>query len=352
MTEAQGMIERGHRVEIWAAPGSNILVAAERRGIPHRALSIAHKGPRGLRAMRRALVSTRPDIVNTHSSTDAWLAALACLTLRDPPPMVRTRHISAPVPDNFPTHWLYARATRHIVTTGERLRETLIRDNGYRPDRITSIPTGVDAARFRPDDKYEARRALGLEPSLRYVGIVATLRSWKGHLYLVDAVARLAARDANLRLLIVGDGPMREPITERVAQLGLATKTVFAGRQEAVERWLQALDVFCLPSYANEGVPQALVQAMLTGLPVVTTPVGSITEAVTDGVSGLVVAAKDVDALAGALRRVLEDAALAARLGAAAREVALDRFGLPTMIAAMERVFCNLLDGSHAEARA
>lgn len=352
MTEAQGMIERGHRVEIWAAPGSNILVAAERRGIPHRALPIAHKGLRGLRAMRRALVSTRPNVVNTHSSTDAWLAALACLTLRDPPPIVRTRHISAPVPDNLPTHWLYARATRHIVTTGERLRETLIRDNGYRPDHITSIPTGVDAVRFRPDDKYEARRALGLEPSLRYVGIVATLRSWKGHLYLVDAVARLAARDADLRLLIVGDGPMREPITERVAQSGLATKTVFAGRQEAVERWLQALDVFCLPSYANEGVPQALVQAMLTGLPVVTTPVGSIAEAVTDGVSGLVVAAKDVDALAGALRRVLEDAALAARLGAAAREVALDRFGLPTMISAMERVFCNLLDGSHAEALA
>jgi glycosyltransferase involved in cell wall biosynthesis len=226
----------------------------------------------------------------------------------------------------------------------------LIRDKGYRADHITSIPTGVDAARFRPDDRHEARRALSLEPSLRYVGIVATLRSWKGHLYLVDAFAQLAARDEDLRLLIVGDGPMREPITERVAQLGLATKTVFAGRQEAVEQWLQAMDVFCLPSYANEGVPQALVQAMLTGLPVVTTPVGSIAEAVTDGVSGLVVSAKDVDALAGALRRVLEDAALAARLGAAAREVALDRFGLTTMITAMERVFFELLDRSHAEA--
>lgn len=346
------MIERGHRVEIWAAPDSNILVAAKQRAIPHEALPIARKGLRGLRAIRHALVSVHPDVVNTHSSTDAWLVALACLTLRDPPPVVRTRHISAPVPDNWPTHWLYARATSRIVTTGERLRQTLIRDNGYRADRIVSIPTGVDAARFRPDDKHAARLALGLEPACRYVGIVATLRSWKGHLYLVEAMARLAARDRDLRLLIVGDGPMREPIAERVTQLGLETKTVLAGRQQSVERWLQAMDVFCLPSYANEGVPQALIQAMLTGLPVVTTPVGSITEAVTDGITGLIVAAQDVDALTGALRRVLDDPALAARLGANAREAALSRFGLAQMIADMERVFYRLLDSRRAEALA
>ena len=143
LTEAEGMINRGHRVEIWAVPGSNILEQAVQRVIPHCALPIERKGLRGIIAVRRALASTRPDIVNTHSSTDAWLAALACFTLRAPPPMVRTRHISAPVPDNFPTHWLYAHATRHIVTTGERLRQTLIQDNGYRVDRITSVPTGV-----------------------------------------------------------------------------------------------------------------------------------------------------------------------------------------------------------------
>lgn len=350
LTEAQGMIERGHRVEIWAAPGSDILVAAGRRSIPHKNLPIARKGLRGLRAIRRALVSVHPDIVNTHSSTDAWLVALASLTLRDAPPMVRTRHISAPVPDNLPTRWLYARATSKIVTTGEHLRQALITENGYRADHIISIPTGIDATRFRPDDKSQARCALGLEPTCRYVGIVATLRSWKGHLYLLEAFAQLAVHDQDLRLLIVGDGPMRDPIAERVAQRGLAAKTVFAGRQESVERWLQAMDVFCLPSYANEGVPQALVQAMLTGLPVVTTAVGSITEAVTDGITGLIVPAKDAEALSDALKRVLDDPALAARLGAAARELASNRFGLTKMITDMERVFYKLHDGSRTEA--
>ena len=236
LEEAQGMIARGHTVEIWAVAGSGILAEAAKRALPHRALSIGRKNLGGILAMRRALASVRPDIINTHSSTDAWLVALARLTLGERPPVVRTRHISAPVPDNLPTRWLYVRATRHIVTTGERLREALVLENRFHEGRITSVPTGVDALRFRPGSKTEARRMLGLEPTARYVGIVATLRSWKGHLYLVEAFARLAAGDATVRLLVVGDGPMRSSIEGKVAELKLAAKVMLAGRQDAVER--------------------------------------------------------------------------------------------------------------------
>ena len=339
LTEAQGLIGRGHEVEIWAAPDSNILPEAARRSIPSRTLPIGRKGLRGLFAMRRALATVRPDIVNTHSSTDTWLVALARLTLRDPPPMVRTRHISSPIPKNFPTRWLYTRATRHIVTAGERLRETLIRENRFPSVHMTSVPTGIDTAQFRPGDRREARQQLGLEPDARYIGIIATLRSWKGHLYLLDAFARLAAGDDVLRLLIVGDGPMDTVIGKRIAELGLGRKIRLTGRQDDVSRWMQALDVFCLPSYANEGVPQAVLQAMLTGLPVVTTPVGSITEAVTHEVTGLLVPPRDDAALADAIRRLLTDAGLAKRLGDAARKQAIARFGLDTMLDGMEKVF-------------
>jgi glycosyltransferase involved in cell wall biosynthesis len=345
LEEAQGMIARGHAVEIWAVAGSGILVEAARRALPHRALSIGRKNLWGILAMRRALASVRPDVVNTHSSTDAWLVALARLTLGEAPPMVRTRHISAPVPDNLPTRWLYNHATRHIVTTGERLREILVRENRFREDRISSVPTGIDPSRFRPGDKAEARRMLGLEPTARYVGIVATLRSWKGHLYLVEAFARLAAGDATVRLLVVGDGPMRPSIEQKIAELKLAAKVMLAGRQDAVERWLQAMDVFCLPSYANEGVPQAVVQAMLCALPVVTTPVGSIVEAVTDQETALLVTPRDPRGLAAAIRRLLDDAALAERMGRAARAAAEVRFSRDAMIARMEAVFQGVVDG-------
>lgn len=339
LTEAQGLIGRGHQVEIWAAPGSNILPEAARRSIPARVLPIGTRGLRPLLAVREMLKEDQPDIVNTHSSTDTWLVALACLTLRDPPPVVRTRHISAPVSKDFATRWLYLRATRHIVTTGERLRQTLIHDNGFAPQRITSVPTGIDTRRFRPGDKKEARRQLGLQSDSRYLGIVATLRSWKGHLYLIDAVARLAKDFGDLRLAIVGDGPMLPALEQRAKESGVAERVLFAGRQAAVETWLQALDVFCLPSYANEGVPQALLQAMLTGLPIVTTPVGSILEAVTDGETGLIVPPKDVDAMVISLRCLFNDAELAQRFGAAARRFAIDRFGIDNMLDRMEAIF-------------
>lgn len=350
LTEAQGMIARGHRVEIWAPAESNILAAAQRRGIPCRALPIAHRNWPALLSIRRALRGARLDVINTHSSTDSWLVALARLTLHDAPPIVRTRHISARVPNDFATRWLYQHATRHVVTTGERLRETLIRDNRLRAGRVTSVPTAVDAAPFHPGDAQEARRVLGLDAACRYVGIVATLRSWKGHLYLLDAFAQLAKENDALRLLIVGDGPMQPLIEERIAALGLKSKVILTGRQENVEGWFRALDVFCLPSYANEGVPQAIVQAMLTALPIVTTPVGSITEAVTDGVTALVVPPQDVPALAAALRCLLADHAHAAKLGTAARTVALERFSPPAMLAAMEAVFRDVVE-RHAKRR-
>ncbi len=337
LTEARGLMARGHALKLLCPPEARIYLEAQRRGVPVEALPIGRKGLRGMLALRRWLKAHPADVLNTHSSTDTWLAALACATLGAAPPIVRTRHISAAVPDNAASRWLYTRATRHIVTTGEKLRSQLVRANGYPASRITSIPTGIDTARFVPGDRAQARRRLGLDESAHYVGILATLRSWKGHHHLIEAFAELAAPD--WRLLIVGDGPRRDFLREALAGSGLGNRVQMVGQQDNAELWLQAFDVFCLPSYANEGVPQAVLQAMLTGLPIVTTPVGSITEAVTDEVTGLIVPPERPHELAAALRRLIGDPVLAARLGAAARAEALRRFGLEAMLDGMERVF-------------
>jgi len=281
--------------------------------------------------------------VNTHSSTDSWLTALACATLRHGPPIVRTRHISAPVPKNATSRWLYSGAVCHVVTAGEALRQQLIVESGVIPERVTSVPTGIDTARFCPGDKRSARHALGLDPNARIVGIVATLRSWKGHLYLLEAFARLDRAEATL--LIIGDGPMRGPIEAKIAELQLASRVRLVGQREKPEDWLRALDIFCLPSYANEGVPQAILQAMLTGLPVVTTPVGAILEAVSDGETALVVPPQDPSALATALMRLVNDPELGARLGVAARSKALAHFSRESMLDKMETVFRHATGG-------
>jgi glycosyltransferase involved in cell wall biosynthesis len=112
-----------------------------------------------------------------------------------------------------------------------------------------------------------------------------------------------------------------------------------AGQRTDPEHWLQAMDVFCLPSYANEGVPQAILQAMLCALPIVTTPVGAILEAVSDGETALVVPPRDPAALGRAIAGLLDDAALATRLGAAARNVACADFSKEAMLDKMEDLF-------------
>lgn len=336
LTEAAGMAARGHDVRLLCPPEARIFAEAGVRGVAVTALPIGRKNARGLLALRRWLATNACHVINTHSSTDSWLAALACASLHGAPPLVRTRHISAPVPDNAATRWLYTRATARIVTTGELLRQTLVRDNGFDAERIVSIPTGVDTTRFEPGERAAARVALGL-PAGPLVGIVATLRSWKGHRYLLEAVALLGRSD--LRLVIVGDGPQRSALEAQTASLGLGAQVTFAGNQDNVLPWLQALDVFVLPSYANEGVPQAIVQAMLCALPVVTTGVGSIGEAVQDGTTGLMVAPQEPKPLAAALARLLDDAALRARLGGAARLAALARFSMESMLDRMEAVF-------------
>ncbi|HKW79401.1 MAG TPA: glycosyltransferase family 4 protein [Casimicrobiaceae bacterium] len=343
LTEAAGMIDRGHKVELACPREARIFAEAPRFAVPVSALPIGRKRPRGVLALRRFLASRRVDAINAHSSTDAWLATLASRSLARQPPLVRTRHISAAVARDPLTRWLYTRATAQIVTTGEAIRAQLIRDLGVLPARVSSIPTGIDPKRFAPADRDSARRALGLPGGVPLAGIVATLRSWKGHRILIDALPLCANRE--LQLVIVGDGPQRETLAAQVAALRLESRVRFAGDRDDIERWLAALDVFVLPSYANEGVPQALLQAMLCRLPCVTTDAGAIGEAAIADQTAVVVAQQDAVALAAGIDRVLGDPALAKRIAETGRERALSRFGLATMLDRMEAVFQRAVDG-------
>jgi glycosyltransferase involved in cell wall biosynthesis len=336
LTEARGVARAGHEVALAAPAHSRIRQEAARFGVESIALPIARKGVAGLFAMRQLLGARPFDVVNTHSSTDSWLAAVAAATRNPAPPLVRSRHISAPVPRNASTRWLYRQAKR-IVTTGERLREQVIAETGAQASRVVSIPTGIDLARFHPGERGAARAATGLPGDAVLVGIVATLRSWKGHRYLIDAVAALE-RPA-VTLVIVGDGPQREALERQAAERGLGERVHFAGNRDDVAPWMQALDVFCLPSYANEGVPQALMQAMACALPVVTTNVGSIGEIVTGGETGVMVPAEDANALREALAALLDDRAQRERLGRAAADTARARFGEALMVERMLAVF-------------
>ena len=219
------------------------------------------------------------------------------------------------------------------MTTGEAIVEQLTADGFLPRERVASVPTGIDTDRFSPGDKRAARRALGLPDDAFIFGIVATLRSWKGHAYLLDAFA--AAGVPNSRLVIVGDGPQETNLKDRIAELNLTNRVTMAGRQSDVVPWLRALDVFVLPSYANEGIPQAVLQAMAVDLPIISCPIGGIPEC-TAGLAGVtLVAPKD----AGELARALAAAPSAQATPGGRRERAVERHSLEGMYKAVGDFF-------------
>ena len=347
LMEAHGLAVRGHRVMLLCPPQARIYEAASRYGVTAAALPIARKHFDGLFALRRWLSSSPEiDVINTHSSTDSWLAALACRTLRNAPVIVRTRHISTPLDDNPATRWLYQRATAHVVTTGEALRRQLYREIKMPLRRITSVPTGVDLVRFRKRSSQEARAVLGLDQGRCYLGIVATLRSWKGHAYLIRAFHALAAEYPDWDLLIIGDGPQRHNLEALIGTLALKARVLMTGNRQDVELWLNAMDVFALPSYDGEGVPQSVLQAMACGLPVVSTTVGAIAEAVAHEQTGLLVPPHQVQFLRHALTRFMDNAQLRRAFGAAGRVRVEAHFKLERMLDTMEVIFRRVVKGT------
>jgi len=340
LTEARGMLDRGHRVMLLTPPNAEMLPAAKKMGVPVEAIDIEKKRIGPLFSLRAWLTANGRgyDVINTHSSTDSWLAAVVCATLSGMPAIVRTRHVSTAINNHFSTRWLYTRATSHIVTTGEALRQQLHRDNAYALECMTSVRTGIDLNRYLPLDQaaMRAKLAMAARPTL---GILATLRDWKGHQDLLSALEILKPRFPEWQLLIIGDGPQRQALEQRVDALNMRDCVRFTGNVDNVPEWLSALDLFTLPSYGDEGVPQGIMQAMACGLAVVSTPVGAINEAVQDGKTGIMTAPRNPRALADSLARLMGDPKLRADMGRAGLAYARANFGIDVMLDGMLGVF-------------
>lgn len=300
LTEAQYFRAKGHEVLIAANAGSEILANAPRYGVATTILPLTHRTLPRMRAVRRLLMDWQPDVVNPHSSVDSWLVALARLGLNPRPRVVRTRHLSANVPRNFASRWVYNSGADFVMTTGEAIVDALSVDGFMPRSRLAAVPTGIDADVFRPGDKAAARTALGLPHDKFLFGIAATLRSWKGHFYLLDALK--LANDPHMHVVIVGDGPQQDNLEKQIAALGITDQVTMAGRRNDIAIYMQAFDVFVLPSYANEGVPQALLQSMASGLPVIACPVGGIPECTRGLASVTLVPPKDSAALANTMK--------------------------------------------------
>jgi glycosyltransferase involved in cell wall biosynthesis len=343
LTETAGLRERGHRVAILCRPDSRLAHSARESGLPTLTDPMPFAlDPRTIGRTVRLLRRFRPQVLVTHSSIDSWCGGVAARLLRLP--IVRVRHLSVPVGPHPATRFVYRALCDRVITTGEAIRTHLVREIGLPEAKVRSVPTGIDVSRFDPRkaDGARVRAAFGIGPKTPLVGIVATLRDWKGHRFFLQAMARLRDRLPTARGLIVGDGPQRKNITRWLAEWGLERTVILAGYREDIPDILAGLDVLASASTGSEGVPQILLQGLAMERPIVATTVGAVSEIIRDGETGTLVPPRDSDRLADAIAAVLQDPARFQALGARGGRWVRERWTLGRMLDDMEDVYARL----------
>ena len=237
--------------------------------------------------------------------------------------------------------WLRQWAHR-VMILNEGMREEALRE-GFAPERLLWMPNPVDTDEFAPCDGEERIRLRArwgipaVAPVVLYCGRLAPEKALPS---LTAAFALVARRRPEAMLLLVGDGPLRAALTRQAAALGLGNNIRFAGRVDPVEvrSWLRIADVFALVS-PSEGFPCALAEAMAAGLPAVVSDIPANRQLVDNGQHGLLAPVGDVEAIAAAILRLLDDAGLRASMGEAARARIVDNYSTEKVADRYETLF-------------
>jgi glycosyltransferase involved in cell wall biosynthesis len=300
--------------------------------------------PRGMSGFARLVghvLRFRPDVIQGYLFGPNLFAAMAGRLCGVPVVVISKRQVDAfETPRQTAVQRFAHRLATHVVAVSEAVGETSVQLGAPR-DRVTVIPNGVDVDRFAGRDVDPAVRNGDGAP---VVGSVGCLAARKDYPTLLEALALLKGRGRRFRAVLVGDGKERPDLERRVDELGLRERVQFLGERPDVERLLPGMDVFVLSS-REEGIPNALLEAMAAARPAVATAVGGTPEVLEDGRTGWLVPPGDPPALAAALDMALTDRAEAERRGAAAQRATRERMSIDVMVGRHERFYLDALGG-------
>ncbi len=291
------------------------------------------------RAFRPLLRKFRPQLIHAHFATKATAAARELASeLRVPFTFTAHRYdIYDKPPADFAAR---AAAAAAVVTVSQANVRYMVDTLGVEAGNIHLISCGVDTEQFRSN---------GARADPPHIVCVARLKPFKNQKLLLEACALLCASGVVFRCVLVGDGPTRDELVALRARLGLerVVELVGAARQSQVLGWWQRASVAALTS-ESEGMPVCLMEAAACGVPAVATAVGGVAEMIEHGVTGLLAPSRNAVAVAAALKRLLVDRDLAARMGSAARRLAVERFSVVHQVDRLLALWAQLLGTSVA----
>jgi len=323
----------GHRAELICDPAGRLWDRAAAAGIRCHPLRVrnAIDLAAGIR-LRTILKRERYDVVHFHTSRAHAMAPFARGFARA---LVVTRRMDYR-PNRVFAPYLYNRAVDGVLAISGAVADSLAAA-GVDRERVTVVRSGVDRDRFRPptpEERVQARIALGISYGEFVISAVGALEPRKGHRYLIEAIAQMALTPSSVKLkcFIAGHGSIRAELEREIAELRCAGRVKLLGRIDDPRELLWASDIFAMPSL-KEGLGIAVLEAMASAVPVVASGVGGLREVVEDERAGIIVPPAHPERIASAIGRLADSPALRSQMGAAARVRAVENYSMTAMAA-------------------
>ncbi len=341
LSESKGMRKRGHEIFFCVERGAKLGKRAREEGfVVHEVGFNKISWPLSFFQLLYFFVRYRIDLVNTHSSLDAWLGGMAARFIKRS--IIRTRHLSTAIRKGWNSRLLYQHLADFVVTTCAKVVPMVCQQSGKSPLFCKSIPTGMDpdTVLFPEKDSLSFREKIGVAPQDFLVGTVCMVRSWKGIEDFLQA-AHLLRNEKTIRWVIIGGGHL-ESYQKKAHQMRLDSLVTFTGHLDLPFAAIAALDVFVLLSTNHEGVSQASLQAAYLKKPLITTPTGGLKEVCIPRITGLQVPVFSPQKVVEAVLELQKSPELCRKLGRNAKEHVEKNFMFQQMLDQMEAIYYKL----------
>lgn len=305
----------------------------------------SYYNPLRIIALSRLMREKGVEILHTHGYFASTFGRLAAILARVP---IVITHVHSTYYGYSKRNLLIERFlsffTDKIVCVSMAVQKFVLEVEGINEEKTLVIYNGVEEPNTYETEMNVNRKSFGISDSDIVVITVASLTPHKGHSVLINAMHILTQEHQKLKLLIVGDGPLRNDLVEYVKRLGLSQNIMFTGLRRDIYSLLRLSDIFVLPSLEREGLGIAIIEAMVCGLPLVGTRLGGIPEVIEKNVNGLLVTSGNPEELAAAIEKLISDKTVRARMGQMGRKIFEKKFTVAKMTESIESLYDELIE--------
>ena len=338
LKEALGMRERGYDIIFITECGAVLNEKAKKNNFKSYCVSFNKRSwVFSFFKLLKIFKKEKADIINTHSSLDAWIAGITARVANIP--IIRTRHLSAKVRKGINSKIVYNYLADFVITTCAKIIPMLSNQSKKSLKFFRSIPTGIDTneIKTKSEEVLSFRKKYNIKSSDTLIGMVCFMRSWKGIEDFFKAAYHLKD-EQNLRWMIIGEGHI-ETYKQKAKDYQVDGKIIFTGHIEKPYNAIAALDIFSLLSTANEGVSQASLQAAFLKKPLITTSTGGLDEVCLDGKTGFIVSLFSYKEVSKAILKLQKNAEMRKKFGENAHQLVLKKFTHLKMLDDVESIY-------------